>query len=127
MQIDNKRLAILTFGVVGVLVLFAVTDPTSWRFFPKCLLHSCTGLNCPGCGTTRALRALAHGDVATALRFNALTMLALPFVGYLVVRRRDTSTIRPFWVWLTVIAVIGFGILRNIPAYPFTLLAPPIG
>lgn len=36
-----------------------------------CVLRGLTGLPCPGCGLTRALCALSHGDWLGALAFNA--------------------------------------------------------
>jgi hypothetical protein len=29
-----------------------------------------------------------------------------------------------FWIWAILAIVVGFGILRNVPVYPFTVLAP---
>ena len=47
---------------------------------PACGFRQATGLPCPGCGSTRALLALAGGDVAGAWRFNPLaTTLTLGF------------------------------------------------
>ena len=50
-----------------------------------CLFHRLTGLDCPGCGMTRAFLRLAHGDVAGAWHLHPfsipllLFMLALAF------------------------------------------------
>ncbi len=41
-----------------------------------CLFHWLTGLDCPLCGLTRGLCALAKGHVAEAVRWNLLTPLA---------------------------------------------------
>jgi hypothetical protein len=35
-----------------------------------CLSHALFGLECPFCGMTRSFVALAHGDLAAALRFH---------------------------------------------------------
>jgi len=50
-------------------------------------------------------------------------MAMLPVAGYLVVRG-DASTLKPRWIWALLAAIVAFGVLRNIPIYPFTLLAP---
>lgn len=52
---------------------------------PKCPVKVLTGLDCPGCGSQRALHALLTGDVAAAFRFNALLLLLLPYVAVIAV------------------------------------------
>ena len=47
-------------------------------FEPPCLFLSLTGLQCPGCGSTRALIHLLHGELRAAWRMNALFVLLLP-------------------------------------------------
>jgi len=111
----------LAFGAVAA-ALFAF-DPVRVSVFPVCPFHQLTGLWCPGCGTTRALHQLLHGNLAAAFRFNALSMSMLPVAGYLIVRG-DASTLKPTWIWVLLAAIVAFGVLRNIPAYPFTLMAP---
>lgn len=49
----------------------------SWDFGadsspPFCLIRLLLDLPCPGCGMTRALQALARGDLAAAVRFHPL-------------------------------------------------------
>ena len=115
---------------IGVGVLFAVAaavgfavDPERVSIFPPCPLHRYTGLWCPGCGTTRALHQLLHGNVVSAFRFNPLAISLLPVIGYLFVRREE-DMLKPVWIWTFLGVVVAFGVLRNIPVYPFTLLAP---
>ncbi|HEX6337979.1 MAG TPA: DUF2752 domain-containing protein [Jiangellaceae bacterium] len=48
-----------------------------------CPLLEMTGLACPFCGGTRAVYALAHGDVATAAGHNAVVVLAVPVLAVL--------------------------------------------
>jgi hypothetical protein len=103
-------------------LLFAI-DPTTLRFGPPCMLYASTGLYCPGCGSTRALHQLSHGHLAAAIRFNPLAVVALPLLALLVVRPQ------PRWltarsIWMLLIVVVAFGVLRNLPWYPWTLLAP---
>ena len=52
--------------------------PDQYSFYPKCPIHAFFGINCPGCGGTRALAALLHGQLTVALHDNALVVLLLP-------------------------------------------------
>jgi hypothetical protein len=110
-------------GVGAVLALVFFFNPATTHLLPTCPFHALTGLYCPGCGSTRALHRLMHGDVEAALRFNPLMVATLPVLGVLLIRR-DSATVRPVWIWLLLAVVIGYGVLRNIPVHPFTLLAP---
>lgn len=71
----------------GLVALMFFVDPLTAWFLPRCPLNALTGLYCPGCGSTRALHALAHGDVGAALRFNLLAVAALPVLGVAVLVR----------------------------------------
>ncbi|AEM86478.1 hypothetical protein Strvi_7112 [Streptomyces violaceusniger Tu 4113] len=66
------------FGVLaGVLAAFGyvgAVDPGEPGHYPVCPLLRLTGLYCPGCGGLRGAHALAHGDLAAALRDNALAV-----------------------------------------------------
>ncbi len=65
---------------VAVLLRF---PPTQYDFYPECPIYALLHLRCPGCGATRALAALLHGNVAEALRLNALaTVMAGPASVY---------------------------------------------
>ena len=123
-------LAALVLALIAVLFFF---PPGQYGFYPRCLLHSMTGLHCPGCGSLRAIHELTHGHFPEALRLNALLVAALPALTVaLILRARRTGLRGLFefelpqskWVWwgLGVLAV--FGVLRNLPFAPFHLLAP---
>src|SRR5437867_510709 len=64
----------------AVLVLFAF-PPDRYPFYPRCQFHRLTGLNCPGCGSLRALHEVTHGHVVMAFRLNPLFVLALALAG----------------------------------------------
>ena len=119
-------------AVGAALAILFFFSPTQHPFYPRCPLHAMTGLHCPGCGSLRAIHSLLHGDLASALHFNALLVLALPFLVWLgfnwLRASRGTAAPntgpRPVWFWLFFGTVMAFGVLRNLPFAPFSHLAP---
>lgn len=105
----------------------AAVNPNETQVFPACPLRSMTGLDCPGCGMTRAVYALTQGDVVRALDHNVLLVLFVPiflwsFLNWSLQRfgRRLPSPGWTYRPWMTValaVVVFGFQILRNIPAF----------
>lgn len=121
-----QGLLALAVGVCGGAVLF-LFDPAAHGFYPTCVFHKLTGLNCPGCGGLRALHQLLHGHIVAALRLNALMVVSLPFLLWMMARtswlwpRREghrQKVLRPIWIWLILGVIVGFGIVRNLPV-PF--------
>jgi hypothetical protein len=120
-------------AVLAAAAVLYVVNPLQLSPWLSCPFHAVTGLNCPGCGTVRGLHQLLHGHVLAAFRLNALSMSLLPFLGYpflsnvmLVARGRGFPRVMVPWAagWSLVAAVIAFEVLRNIPVWPLTLLAP---
>jgi hypothetical protein len=66
-----KRLAGALLLLVCLWAIPLAADPP----FRACGFHWLTGLNCPFCGLTRALLALAKGRWVAAIHFNALSPL----------------------------------------------------
>lgn len=118
-------------AAVGAVVAVRLGDPTVPNtLFPRCPFNLLTGLDCPGCGSTRMLACLTRGDLVGALRYNALALLSLP-VFVLVWWRwlRAALAGRPLRLrphpratWVFAVAAGTWLIVRNIPAWPFTLL-----
>lgn len=52
------------------------TGGAGWM--PGCFFRKATGLECPGCGMTRATYAALHGRIGDAFRFNPIGMVILP-------------------------------------------------
>lgn len=105
----------------GALILFAF-NPLRAGWFPPCPFHFLTGLYCPGCGSLRALHLLLHGQIAGAFRMNPLLLLSLPVIAAAYLRR--LWTYQTWLPWAIVVVVVLYGVARNIPAWPFLLLAP---
>jgi len=130
----NQQIGVgVTLGVMALLGMVFVINPVNNPLLPPCLFHRLTGLYCPGCGSTRAIHHLLHGQWQEALRLNALvTILGPLLVGGLAWERLSRRSVRPWsfnqlsptLVWALVGVVLLFGIVRNIPCYPFTLLVP---
>lgn len=86
-----------------------------------CPFRTITGWLCPGCGITHMLIALIQLDFHTAYLENPFLLLTLPFIiGQIIYQRylQLTKQVNPRWnqvlLWLYVIALIIFGILRNL-------------
>jgi hypothetical protein len=123
-QIHPVRPAIVAAVAAGAAwIAFFLIDPATQSFLPPCLFHAFTGLYCPGCGATRALHHLAHGNLVAALKLNALVVMGLPLGGLIAVCRKRHDL--PAWcLRALLIGIALFGVARNIPLFPFTLLAP---
>lgn len=75
--------ALIVSACIVLAVLYAVVDP-SQEFFPKCPFLLATGLECPGCGSQRAMHSLLNGNVAAAFHYNQLLVIMLPYLGICV-------------------------------------------
>lgn len=122
--------AAVAAAATGGLGYVAAVDPNQAGHYPTCPFLWVTGLFCPGCGSLRTLHALAHLDVAAAVSLNVLVTAFVPLLVLWWVRwsyRRWTGRPRrwlaPGWMlWGLLAAVVGFWVLRNVPA--FAVLAP---
>lgn len=108
-------------------------NPSTEKFFPACPLLAMTGYACSGCGLTRGFHHLFHGNFLEALSFNLLipvyVALFLYMIFYLlsvVFRGRGFGFRIATPVTLAVFLAVAllFGVVRNIPVYPFTWLYP---
>ena len=84
----NKTIRIIiaiALAAVAIVVFFLFSPEESDNFFPKCIFKSITGLDCPGCGSQRAIHHLLHLDFKMAFLRNplAVTMIPYIFVGIL--------------------------------------------
>jgi len=122
--------AILAAAGASAVLLQVAFDPFR-QHVPLCLVNSLTGLECPGCGATRAVHALLDGDLPLALQNNALVILAIPVVVALLVRwavrrARGITTAPPAPSRGVVLAVLAltavYTVARNLPGFAF--LAP---
>ena len=129
-------LAVAATLLVGVALVLVAFPPADMPFYPKCQLHSLTGLHCPGCGMTRLAAALLRGDLSQAAAYNVVGLVAVPVVTLWVLQQvwawlwgvRPRRWFSPKWHGRVTAAFVGtlaiFFVLRNVPVEPFTRLAP---
>ena len=80
-------LSVLALGGAGAVLLLFVDPNKPGNLLPKCPFNWLTGLNCPGCGATRMVHALLHGDVVSAFHYNAVLLaLGVPLAVWLFAR-----------------------------------------
>ncbi len=88
---------VLLLGCAGgyAWVAWTVNEPANEA--TVCLVKNVTGLPCPSCGSTRAVAALASGDVYGALQWNPLgfliatvLLIAPIWIGYDFATRKQT-------------------------------------
>ena len=137
---NSRRLirgAILALVIVGGFFIawgLKAFPPSEQSFYPRCQLHSLTGLHCPGCGMTRSLHSALNGRFEQAIAFNVLALVVVPFLAIALIRSLwswlwelpiKPSRRNPKWIPIAIgVVLVLFGILRNIPVEPFSWLAP---
>ncbi len=130
----SKRIRIIAavlFPCAAAMVYIFMNSVTeAAHLFPECKIHKYTGLWCTGCGNTRSLTALLHGQLWRAVRCNptipflvlaALLLYAETVIG--IWNDKVKFFPRKKWLWWTVLGMfLVFFIVRNF----FDVLAPPL-
>ena len=114
----------------GALAYVGTVDPNQAGHYPTCPFLFVTGWYCPGCGSLRAMHALAHLDVVTALARNPFAVAMVPVLVVIWLRwtartaagRARTTAAHPAVIWAFLAVVIAFWVLRNLPGFGW--LAP---
>lgn len=120
-----RRSLVITVVIVLLLVfgfIYYAIDPATSTVFPRCTFLTLTGYKCPGCGSQRAIHALLNGDIKGALDYNAMLIVAIPWIALcLFAEGQRTRRPRlyerlnaPLLIWLFLVAVLAWWLLRNI-------------
>ena len=127
----KQYLMLLLFGVVAF--FYFSINPDEVDFMLKCPLYKTTGVYCPGCGSQRAIHHLLHFDFIRAANNNILLLIGIPIAiyhyGVLFSNTYFHKNYKSIFdktknLLIVLLITIIFWILRNIPSYPFTMLAP---
>ena len=118
----TKLLVLAVFA--GLLIIYGKLNPETSNVFPACPFKSLTGLECPGCGSQRAIHHLLNLHVGSAFAVNALMVLSIPYILLLVVadffKNRSkffmqvhTRLQKPMAIWILLIIVGSEGLIRT--------------
>ncbi|MDP3359846.1 MAG: DUF2752 domain-containing protein [Lutibacter sp.] len=123
----------IIFGTLSLAVFYFFINPNDVNFLPECPLYFTTGFYCPGCGSQRATHQLLNFNIFGVLQQNVLYFISLLILGYHFIvtgsnrifkKQLYNYVYHPKTPLIILGVIVVFWILRNIPYYPFSLLAP---
>ncbi len=129
---NNLKRYLIVIGIVVLVVIYKNFNPLHF-LFPRCPVNMLTGLYCPGCGSQRSLHAIFNFDIQEAFSHNILvTVFVFAFIIDVIFMIFKIEKYRPSYFLkynkyasrIILYLFIIFTVLRNIPFYPFTILAP---
>lgn len=103
--------------------IYFIFDPSEYVWFPKCVFHELTGLECPACGSQRAVHAILHGSVLEGLRLNPFIVISIPYaIGLIIIlifktpftARLRSKLLHPFVVYTYCFIFVAWWIVRNL-------------
>lgn len=112
-------------GMAAAYYLFCyVTHFQISKYLIPCLMHTMTGLYCPGCGGTRAVSFLLHGDFLLSFIYHPLVPYAAILCGWFMISQtierlsrhkiRIGMHYRDIYLWIALTIVILNFIIKNV-------------
>ena len=123
----NKNIRNVIIIVLAV-IIYLIQGHFTHIYIP-CLFHSVTGLWCAGCGGSRMVISILHGDFKQAFYYNQLLFVSTPiflffFIDYIIsniISKKELyKSIPKFVYYIYIVLLVLFMILRNI--YPYFFL-----
>src|SRR4051812_29416286 len=110
-------------GLAAATAYTGIADPNTSDAFPLCPLKAVTGLDCPACGSLRAVHSLCHLDIAGAADHNLLFVVLAPFLvaawaiwmGKSLGLRVPQVTLPKHLGQVLIFVAIAFAVIRNLP------------
>jgi len=119
----KNTIAILCLGIfLYILYDFHIRIP--------CVFKTLTHLNCPSCGVSRMCVSISHGDIKSAFYYNQVLVFLTPLIAlyyifyqirYIRTGQRKISKLENNTMILIIVILIIYGIVRNLPFYPYRL------
>jgi hypothetical protein len=116
---------IAVLAVSAIAFLYRTYNPDENKYFPKCPFRELTGLQCPGCGSQRAMHYLLNFDMVNAAKENAILVFSIPYIlaglTFSLIRKPNEALLR--WrktffghkaIYVVLFIIAGFWIWRNI-------------
>ena len=107
------RKPLIFTGIAAAGFTYLVAVPNQYKI--PCAFHLATGLQCPGCGLTRACLAVLRGDIPAAFNYNQLVFFLPLFLGalYLAKRSKHSKQLTLSLAIIGGVATLGFFLVRN--------------
>lgn len=82
--INWQKTFVVFLSLSGLAMVYLLFNPNEIVYFPPCPFKLFTGLECPGCGSQRAVHHLLNLNVRSAFFENALLVISIPYLllGY---------------------------------------------
>lgn len=125
------KLMFLAVIITCILISF-FNSSVLLKYLSVCIFHRLTGFYCPLCGITRSLTLGINGKLIKAFSHNSLFYILLVYVlilllyHYFIKKQKSNNKILFTKIHITIIISLTglFWILRNLPLFPFSYLAP---
>ncbi len=113
--------AVAFLAAVAIAFYYRFHDPAAGAV-PQCIFKRLTGLECPGCGSQRALHAVLNGDFSAAWHYNAILFFLMPVAALYGFAALDIAASRrlrrhiehPVAIAIIAAAIIIWWFIRNI-------------
>ncbi|MGB9601262.1 MAG: DUF2752 domain-containing protein [Verrucomicrobiia bacterium] len=120
----KSGILVIAASLVG-LILFSLAyyyyGSAFMKLIPPCILYTTTGIQCPICGSQRAIYFLLHGNFSEALRMNGFAIILLVIAVLVYFKsiydyylRNKTIRLKLIWIYALAVFAILFTIFRNL-------------